>query len=71
MDQRDRELLDKQLWGVSHSPPRNGGIIAVGFVVVFLLGIAIGDILFAHQGKQMQIGSHDTVALNGAPATLR
>jgi hypothetical protein len=75
MDRRDQELLDKQLWGVSRSPPRNGDIIGLGFVVVFLASIAIGDILFAHQSKQMQIASHDAVVaislLNGVLPTMR
>lgn len=75
MDKRDQELLDKQLWGVSPSPPRNGGIIGLEFAVAFLAGIAIGDILFAHEGKQMQIASHDAAAenslVNGAPPTMR
>jgi hypothetical protein len=75
MDRHDRELLDKQLWGVSRSPPRNGGIIGLGFVMVFLAGIAIGDILFAHESKQMQIASHDAVAaislVNGVPPIMR
>jgi hypothetical protein len=43
MDRRDQELLDKQLWGVSPSPPHSGIIIA--FIAVFLVGIGIGDIL--------------------------
>jgi len=43
MNQRDQELLDKQLWGVSRSPPRNGGTIGMGFIAVFLVGIAIGE----------------------------
>ena len=67
--------MDKQLWGVNRRPPRNGGIIALVFVVAFLAGIAIGDILFAHEGKQLQIASHDAAAaislLNGAPPTMR
>jgi hypothetical protein len=75
MNQRDQELLDKQLWGVSSNPPRHGGIIGPAFVVVFLVGIAIGNILFAHESKQMQTASHDvTVALslpNGVPPTMR
>ena len=78
MNQRDQELLDKELWGVSPSPPRNGGIIGVALVVVFLAGIAIGDIgdiLFAHDSKQIQIASHDAAAaislLNGVPPTMR
>jgi hypothetical protein len=78
MDQRDQELLDKQLWGVSPRPPLNGGVIgfiSMAFAVVFLAGIAIGDILFAHERKQMQIASHDATAalslLNGVPPTMR
>ena len=43
MDKRDQELLDKQLWGVSPSPPHSG--IILGFITVFLVGIGIGDIL--------------------------
>ena len=75
MDRHDRELLDKQLWGVSRSPPRNGGIIGLGFVMAFFAGIAIGDILFAHESKQMQIASHDAVAaislLSSVPPIMR
>jgi hypothetical protein len=59
MDKRDQELLDKQLWGVSPSPPRNAGITGLEFAVVFLVGIVIGGVLFAHERKQiMQIASH-------------
>ena len=43
MDKRDQELLDKQLWGVSASPPHRG--IIIGLITVFLVGIGIGDIL--------------------------
>ena len=75
MDRRDQELLDKQLWGVSPNPPRNGDIIGVAFVAVFLAGIAIGEILFAHDSKQIQIASHDGAAaisfLNVVPPTMR
>lgn len=76
MDQRDQELLDKQLWGVSPSPPRNGGIIGLALAVVFLVGIAIGGIVFAHDSNQiMQIASHDTTAAisfpNVVPPTVR
>jgi hypothetical protein len=71
MNQRDLELLDKELWGVSPSPPRSGDIIGAGFVTAFLAGIAIGGILFTHDSKQTQIASHDAVAaislLNGVP----
>jgi len=63
MNQRDQELLDKQLWGVSRSPPRNGGTIGVGFIAVFLVGIAIGDVLFANPSKRIQTPSHDAMAV--------
>ena len=71
MNQRDLELLDKELWGVSPGPPRSGDIIGVAFVTVFLAGIAIGGVLFTDDSKQTQIASHDAVAaislLNGVP----
>jgi hypothetical protein len=76
MVQRDWELLDKELWGVSPSPPRDSGIIGLAFAAVFLVGIAIGGILFSHESKQMmQVASHDATApvsfLNGVPPTMR
>jgi hypothetical protein len=33
MNKRDQELLDKQLWGVSSSPPHRG--IIIGFIAVY------------------------------------
>jgi hypothetical protein len=43
--------------------------------LVFLAGVAIGGILFAHESKQMQIASHNAVAmishLNGVPPIMR
>jgi hypothetical protein len=59
MNERDQELLDKQLWGVSHSPQGNGGALALALVAAFLGGSFFGGILFAHKGKQTQIVSHD------------
>jgi hypothetical protein len=44
MNERDQELLAKELWSAS-SPPQNSAIIAVTIVAVFLAGIGIGDIL--------------------------
>ena len=71
MNQRDLELLDKELWGVSPSPPRSGDIIGVAFVTIFLAGIVIGGFLFTDDSKQRQIASQDAVAaislLNGVP----
>ena len=44
MTRRDRELLEKQLWGVSSRSPQNG-IIILMTIAVFLVGMGIGDIL--------------------------
>ena len=75
MNQRDQELLDKQLWGVSPGPPRNGGAMSVAFVVVFLVGIALGQVLFSHASKPMQTASHDAMAvislLDSVPPNMR
>ena len=49
MDQRDWELLDKQLSGISLTTPRSEGIIGLAFVAVFLIGTLVGGILFAAQ----------------------
>ena len=57
MDQRDQELLDKQLWGVSPTPPGNEGLIGIAFLAVLLVGIAIGAILFANERQQIQTAS--------------
>ena len=74
MDQRDWELLDKQLWGVTLSPPRNGGIIGLVFIAVFLTGTVVGGIVFADDSKQAQT-SRDAMAtisfLNGVPPPTR
>ena len=44
MTRHDRELLQKQLWGVSSRSPQIG-IIILMIVTVFLVGMGIGDIL--------------------------
>jgi hypothetical protein len=53
MNQRDQELLDKQLWGVSSRSPQNGMPILM-IVAVFLAGIGIGDIV----SKTKQANTH-------------
>ena len=37
MNQRDWELLDKQLWGFSSRPPQNSGVVGLEVVAVFCL----------------------------------
>jgi len=45
MDQREQQLLDKQLWWLSPSP-RNDNVLAV-VVAAFVTGITLGGALFA------------------------
>lgn len=75
MHQRDQELLDKQLWGVSPGPPRNSVVLGLAFTAVFLGGLSIGGILFAQKGNQTQLTSQDaTIALTmltGSPPNMR
>jgi hypothetical protein len=54
MNQRDQELLDKQLWSVSPTPPRHKGALSLAFLAVFLGGLSIGGFLFAHRNDQAQ-----------------
>ncbi len=55
MDRHDRELLDKQMRRLS--PPRNDGVVAMLFVAMFLVGMAIGGILSPHQTEPIQVAS--------------
>ena len=55
MDRRDNELLDKQMRRLS--TPRNDGVIAVMFAVMFVVGITLGSVLSPHQGEPTQIAS--------------
>ena len=75
MNERDQELLDKQLWGVSPSAPQTGDALLFACVASFLGGLVIGSILFAHNGNQTQITSRDVPTaltfLNNSPPTLR
>jgi hypothetical protein len=69
MDQRDRELLDKQLRRL-HLSPRSDGAMVVAF-----LAMALGGFLFAYNNNSepMQIASIDATPQiflpNGAPPT--
>ena len=59
MDRRDQELFDKQMRRLS--PPRNDGAIAVMFAAMFLVGMALGGGLSAHEheSEPIQITSMD------------
>jgi hypothetical protein len=72
MDQRDQELLDKQLRGFN-PPPRNDWIIMLVVLAVFFAGVTLGGFLTAYKSKPMQIASNDATPSifipNGAPPT--
>jgi hypothetical protein len=75
MDQHDWELLEKQLSGVTHKPPRDSAIFGFMAVAVFLAGMAIGGILVANESKQTKMLSDDAMAAialqNGVSLIMR
>ena len=64
MDQRDQELLDKQLRAVR--PPRNDCTTILMLVAVFFAGMTLGGIL-AHKSEPMRIASNDATAMISVP----
>jgi len=57
MDRRDQELLDKQMRRLTS--PRIDGVFAVMLAAMFLVGMALGSVLSAHQSEPIQIASMD------------
>jgi hypothetical protein len=62
-NQRDQELLGKQLRQLNSSP-RNDGVLILGMLAVFCAGMALGSFLFANESEPVQI------ALNDAPPSM-
>jgi hypothetical protein len=75
MNERDQELLDKQLWGVSPSPPPRGDSLLLAFVASFLGGLLLGAILLPHKSNPVHVTTGDTPTalslLDNSQATLR
>jgi hypothetical protein len=72
MDQRDRELLDKELWGFSYNRPKNTAIIGLTVVVMFLAGMTIGSVLFANDSKQVAYNEMVAISIeNGVLPVVR
>jgi len=66
MDERDQELLDKQLWGVSERPRH--AVVVIGFIMIFLVGLGIGDMLSKARQSHPVIANINFAAPNiGAP----
>jgi hypothetical protein len=74
MDQRDQELLDKQLRGFN-PPPRNDWIIMLVVLAAFFAGMTLGGFLTAYKSEPIQIASNDATPSifipNNAPPTRR
>jgi hypothetical protein len=74
MDQRDQELLDKQLRRLNPSP-RNNSVMVLAVLGVFFAGVTLGGFLSGHISEATQIASNDaTPAIslpNGAPLITR
>jgi len=64
MNQHDQELLAKQLWGVSRSPPRDGAIMGFALATVFLIGLAVGGILSAPTSDQLNSQDSNVLIAN-------
>jgi len=69
MEQRDWELLDKQVRGFR--PPRNDGVMVLTVFAVFFAGMILGGLLIPHENELVRIASNDApmaISLpNGAP----
>lgn len=50
MNQRDQDLLDKQLHAV-YVPPRNEGVLILAVLAVFFAGVALGGFVFAYSNE--------------------
>jgi hypothetical protein len=62
MNQRDRELLDKQLRG--YTPPRKDGIMILTVVAVFLAGMTFGGALLARQSDPTRNAASEETAIS-------
>jgi hypothetical protein len=75
MNQRDQQLLDRQLWGVSPNPPGNRGIFGFAVLAIFCAGVAVGSLLFTQPASHPASSWRAMAAVswpNGAsPALLR
>jgi hypothetical protein len=69
MDQRDQELLDKQLHGL-HPQPRHDGVMMLAIVAVFLAGMAAGAYLSAYQDEPMRVASNEAAPAISLPNTV-
>ena len=72
MDQRDQELLDKQMRAFNPAPRRDG-VIIVTVLMVFLAGMTLGGMLAGSANEPTRVAMDDTVPVSpdGLPLTVR
>jgi hypothetical protein len=74
MNQRDRELLEKQVGRIAPSPHANG-IIILAILAVFFGGMAAGGFLFGNKNVPILVASNDAAATmswpNATPPIMR
>jgi hypothetical protein len=67
MNQRDQELLDKQLHGLRIAP-RSDGVMMLAILAVFFTGIALGGFLYAYTDEPpIRIAANDSTAVISMP----
>jgi hypothetical protein len=62
MEQRDWELLDKQLRAINPAP-RHDGVIIVTVLVGFLAGMTLGGFLVGHTSEPTRVASNDVAPM--------
>jgi hypothetical protein len=68
MNQRDQELLDKQMRRFGPAP-RNDGTMTLALVAVFLAGMTVGTFAFAYKGGPVRVAANGVIATNQVPIT--
>jgi len=73
MDQRDQDLLDKQIGRLTPAP-RNGGVMILAILAVFFSGIALGGFLVGYKSGPTRIAANNAIHAmsfpRGAPPIL-
>ena len=73
MDQRDQELLDKQLGRLTPAS-RNEGVMILAILAIFFGGMALGGFLVGYESGPTHIAANNPVpamAFPSAPLTMR
>jgi hypothetical protein len=69
MNQRDQDLLDKQLSSL-HLAPRQDGVLILAILAVFLVGMTVGGFLYAFTDQPMRVAANDLApAVSSVPYT--